>query len=66
MEKVIVQEYGLDAFVTKIAELAARGYSVDLQSNEGYPRQIGVVYTTIMLKEVTEVKEEVKRGRKAS
>ena len=66
MEKVIVQEYGLDAFVTKIAELAANGYKVDLQSNEGYPRQIGVVYTTIMLKEVTEVKEEVKRGKKAS
>lgn len=66
MEKVIVQEYGLDAFVVKIAELAASGYSVDLQSNEGYPRQIGVVYTTFMFKEAVEVKEEVKRGKKAS
>jgi hypothetical protein len=70
--KIIVQEYGLDAFVKKVSELASQGYEPDMTSNEGYPRQIGVVYTVTMLKGDVETKVEhtedvapVKRGRKA-
>ena len=50
MQKVIVQEYGLDVFVKKIEDLVSEGYRMDMQTNEGYPRQIGVVFTTIMYK----------------
>lgn len=66
--KIIVQEYGLDSFAKKITELASQGYELDMKTNEGYPRQIGVVYTAIMLKDEVEPKEDVapvKRGRKA-
>lgn len=73
MQKVIVQEYGLDVFVKKIEDLVLEGYRMDMQTNEGYPRQIGVVYTVIMLKGEVETKVEhtedvapVKRGRKAA
>lgn len=65
--KVIVQEYGLDAFAKRIVDLASDGYELDMQTNDGYPKQIGVVYTAIMLKDESDLKEEtapVKRTRK--
>lgn len=71
LEKVIVQEYGLDAFAIKITKLASDGWELDTKSNEGYPRQIGVVYTANMIREESTARQTedvvpVKRGRKSS
>ena len=48
-ERVIVQEYSLADFTFKVSSLVQQGY-VPSEENEGYPMQLGMLYTCNMLK----------------
>lgn len=70
-ERVIVQEYSLADFTFKVSSLVQQGY-IPSEENEGYPMQLGMLYTCNMLKvkpavetsEQQEVQPESKtRGR---
>ncbi len=48
-ERVIVQEYSLADFTFKVSSLVQQGY-IPSEENEGYPMQLGMLYTCNMLK----------------
>lgn len=48
-ERVVVQEYSLADFTFKVSSLVQQGY-IPSEENEGYPMQLGMLYTCNMLK----------------
>lgn len=52
----IVSGYNLADYVIQIAELAAQGWKVDTETNEGFPRgsMLSGIYTVHMLKPALE------------
>ncbi len=74
-DRIIIQEYSLADFTFKVSSLVQQGY-IPSEENEGYPMQLGMLYTCNMLKvkpavepsEQQEVQQEMKpeaktRGR---
>ena len=67
-----IERYSLWEFCQALEKSILAGYTLDLESNEGFPQQIGSIYTCAVVKEVKEeqeqekeVKEEPKKvGRK--
>ncbi len=48
-DRIVVQEYSLADFTFKVSSLVQQGY-VPSEENEGYPTQLGMLYTCNMLK----------------
>ena len=48
-ERVVIQEYSLADFTFKVSSLVQQGY-IPSEENEGYPMQLGMLYTCNMLK----------------
>ena len=48
-DQIAVQEYSLADFTFKVSSLVQQGY-VPSEENEGYPMQLGMLYTCNMLK----------------
>lgn len=48
-DRVVVQEYSLADFTFKVSSLVQQGY-IPSEENEGYPVQLGMLYTCNMLK----------------
>ena len=53
-DRVIIQEYSLADFTFKVSSLVQQGY-IPSEENEGYPMQLGMLYTCNMLKVETAV-----------
>lgn len=60
LQTKIVSGYNLADYVIQIAELAAQGWKIDTETNEGFPRgsMLSGIYTVHMLKETTENMKE--------
>lgn len=48
-DKIQVQNFGLVEWLKDLQEATQAGYEFDFETNEGYPQQIGHVYTCQML-----------------
>ncbi len=48
-DRITIQEYSLADFTFKVSSLVQQGY-VPSEENEGYPTQLGMLYTCNMLK----------------
>jgi len=48
-DKIQVQNFGLVEWLKDLQEAIQAGYEFDFETNEGYPQQIGHVYTCQML-----------------
>lgn len=48
-DQIVVQEYSLADFTFKVSSLVQQGY-IPSEENEGYPMQLGMLYTCNMLK----------------
>lgn len=48
-DQIVIQEYSLADFTFKVSSLVQQGY-VPSEENEGYPMQLGMLYTCNMLK----------------
>ena len=48
-DRLVIQEYSLADFTFKVSSLVQQGY-IPSEENEGYPMQLGMLYTCNMLK----------------
>ena len=48
-DQIVIQEYSLADFTFKVSSLVQQGY-IPSEENEGYPTQLGMLYTCNMLK----------------
>lgn len=48
-DRITIQEYSLADFTFKVSSLVQQGY-IPSEENEGYPMQLGMLYTCNMLK----------------
>jgi len=50
-----VEDYSLATWLEQVQECIQDGYEFDMESNEGFPTQIGSVYTCLMKPKVQKV-----------
>jgi hypothetical protein len=60
--QVSIQAHNLISFLEQFQEQVQAGYVMDLESNERYPQQIGVLYTATLVLASSEQQEDTKIG----
>jgi hypothetical protein len=46
--KIRVEDYGLAEFMKQVQEQIQKGFTIDFETNEGYPTSFGTLYTCML------------------